>query len=126
MRIKQLAVKKFKSGGKAYIPNGKMHRYKHNIDSEKIGTPLTENGIPIVAEICDSGKCQIMQVAEIEAAEIIFTSSQSKEIEKLVKKYQDTKNEEVLATLGRKVKSYLAEAEDDTGKFTETIKKIKV
>ena len=124
---KNINPPRFKKGGKitAYIPDGKMHRYKHNINPEDVGTDLSTNGIPLVTTICYADGCTTQQIAEIEAAEIIFTNEQSNTIERLVKRYNATKKDEVLEKIGKLVKGYISEAEDATGKYDKQIKKIK-
>ena len=113
----------------AYIPYGKMHRHEHGIQHAKLGVELTKKGIPVVSEQCESGKCQIVQSAEIEASEIIFTESSSKKIEGLVtkmdKEKDSVKRNKIALELGKLVREELAKAEDATGKFDAMIKKIK-
>jgi len=121
-------VKSFKDGGLAttpYIPNGKMHRHEHRINSGKLGLELTKKGIPVLSESCETGKCELIQTAEIEAAEIIFPKAMVDQMEPLIEKYNKDKDVKILLELGNLVKKFLKTTEDTTGKFDTLIKKIK-
>lgn len=68
---------------KSVIPDGALHKNKHNLD--KVGVDdkeMTKKGIPVVD---NNGE----QQAEIELNEIIFTLEVTKELEKRYKEYYD-------------------------------------
>ncbi len=76
--------KKYKQGGKInVIPEGALHARLHHLDIKGI----TKKGIPVVIKD-ETGK--IEQLAEIERDEIIINIDTTKELEKLLKEYQDS------------------------------------
>lgn len=90
--------KKFKDGGelskgeselektnqKNIIPEGALHKERHNMENAE---DLTKKGIPVID---NNGE----QQAEIERDEIVFTLEVTKKLEELYNKYQDASNKE--------------------------------
>lgn len=78
----------FKEGGKMnVIPEGALHKNKHNLDKvdEKF-EEVTNKGIPVITE---NDKGEITQHAEVEKEEIIFTLEVTKKLEELMQKNTD-------------------------------------
>ena len=77
----------FQNGGKMnVIPDGALHARKHTIDDEELNGSITNKGIPIISKE-DGG--EVVQHAEIERDEIIFTLEVTKKLEELSKKGTD-------------------------------------
>lgn len=77
----------FQNGGKMnVIPDGALHARKHTIEDEELNKSITSKGIPIISKE-DGG--DIIQHAEIERDEIIFTLEVTKKLEELFKKGTD-------------------------------------
>ena len=68
------------------IPDGALHARKHTIEDEELNKSITSKGIPIISKE-DGG--DIIQHAEIERDEIIFTLEVTKKLEELFKKGTD-------------------------------------
>lgn len=79
-----VGVPKFQDGGSIMIPDGALHAHKHHMEDTNpdLAEDLTKKGIPIV--ITDSNG-NVEQCAEIERSEAIFSSSLTREVEKLWK-----------------------------------------
>lgn len=80
-------IQVFQNGGKMnVIPDGALHARKHTIEDEELNKSITSKGIPIISKE-DGG--DIIQHAEIERDEIIFTLEVTKKLEELFKKGTD-------------------------------------
>ena len=80
-------IQTFQNGGKMnVIPDGALHARKHTIDDEELNGSITNKGIPIISKE-DGG--EVVQHAEIERDEIIFTLEVTKKLEELSKKGTD-------------------------------------
>lgn len=103
------------------IPEGAMHKNKHNLDLEGI----TKKGIPVIQNVDDSvetldeikqfeGKLQ--QSAEIEAAEVIFSKELTDFLEEKREEWHETNSNDVLEEVGKRVtKELLENTKDSTG-----------
>ena len=81
------SIQTFKIGGKMnVIPEGSLHARKHNIDLEELEGNITGKGIPVISK--EEGG-EIVQHAEIERDEIIFTLEVTNELERLAKEGTD-------------------------------------
>ena len=76
---KEKEKEKFLNGGKMnVIPEGALHAHKHNLSDVK---DITKKGIPVISDE-DGG---VLQHAEIEREEIIFTKEVTEKLEELKK-----------------------------------------
>lgn len=88
---------KFKEGGKMnVIPEGALHARLHHMDVEGI----TKKGIPVITKDSEGG---IVQHAEIERDEIIFTKEVTEKLEELYKKGTDEAAIEAGKILAREI-----------------------
>lgn len=111
--IKQVPM--FKDGGKMnVIPEGALHARNHNIDSEELDGSITSKGIPVITK--EEGG-EIIQHAEIERDEIIFTLEVTKELERLAKKGTDEAAIEAGKLLAKEI---LHNTDDRTGLIKNT------
>lgn len=98
--------KSFKQGGKMnVIPEGALHARLHHMDVEGI----TKKGIPVITK--ESGG-EIVQHAEIERDEIIFTKEVTEKLEELYKKGTDEAAIEAGKILAREI---MENTQDNTG-----------
>lgn len=96
----------FKEGGKMnVIPEGALHARLHHMDMEGI----TKKGIPVITK--EEGG-EIVQHAEIERDEIIFTKEVTKKLEELYKKGTDEAAIEAGKILAREI---MENTQDNTG-----------
>lgn len=103
-------IQAFQNGGKMnVIPDGALHARKHTIDDEELNGSITNKGIPIISKE-DGG--EVVQHAEIERDEIIFTLEVTKKLEELSKKGTDEAAIEAGKLL---VKEILFNTDDRTG-----------
>ena len=103
-------IQAFQNGGKMnVIPDGALHARKHTIDNEELNGSITNKGIPIISKE-DGG--EVVQHAEIERDEIIFTLEVTKKLEELSKKGTDEAAIEAGKLL---VKEILFNTDDRTG-----------
>ena len=103
-------IQTFQNGGKMnVIPDGALHARKHTIDDEELNGSITNKGIPIISKE-DGG--EVVQHAEIERDEIIFTLEVTKKLEELSKKGTDEAAIEAGKLL---VKEILFNTDDRTG-----------
>lgn len=81
----------YKSGGNI-IPSGALHARKNNLDqvNEGLASAITHKGIPVVSIVGD----KIIQQAEIEHSEIIFSKQTTDKLEEYLKKWNRLKEEE--------------------------------
>ena len=107
-------TKLFKEGGKMnVIPEGALHARKHEIDSDELNESITSKGIPVISKE-DGG--EIVQHAEIERNEIIFTLEVTNKLEKLAKNGSD---EDAIEAGKLLVKEILYNTDDRTGLINE-------
>ena len=107
---------------KSVIPEGALHKNKHNLDQVGVDdSELTKKGIPVVDNQGD-------QQAEIELNEIIFTLEVTKELEKRYKEYykeetKQSRKDELAIEAGKLLwKEILYNTDDRTG-LINTLKK---
>lgn len=99
-------TQKFKEGGKMnVIPEGALHARLHHMDMEGI----TKKGIPVITK--EEGG-EIVQHAEIERDEIIFTKEVTEKLEELYKKGTDEAAIEAGKILAREI---MENTQDNTG-----------
>ena len=121
--IKQPEIEVIKTNTvqKSVIPDGALHKNKHNLD--KVGVDdkeMTKKGIPVVD---NNGE----QQAEIELNEIIFTLEVTKELEKRYKEYYDddtkqSRKDELALEAGKLLwKEIIYNTDDRTG-LIDTLK----
>ncbi len=102
-------TKKFADGGKMnVIPEGALHAHKNHMDVDGI----THKGIPVITEE-DGG---VIQHAEIERNEIIFTKEVTEKLEELAKKGTDEAAIEAGKILAREI---MENTQDNTGLMRE-------
>ena len=76
-------IKKFQDGGKMnVIPDGKLHAHKHELNLIDGLEDVTKKGIPVIS-YNEGG--EVVQTAEIEKEEIIFTKEVTDKLEELKK-----------------------------------------
>ena len=107
---------------KSVIPEGALHKNKHNLDQVGVDdSELTKKGIPVIDNQGD-------QQAEIELNEIIFTLEVTKELEKRYKEYykeetKQSRKDELAIEAGKLLwKEILYNTDDRTG-LIDTLKK---
>jgi hypothetical protein len=76
--------------------DGVLHEEKNKI--KKI--TVTRKGVPVISEVCDSKKCEIVQHAEVEKNELVLNKDTTVAIDKLRVEYKKTKDDSVLEKLG--------------------------
>lgn len=102
-------TKKFTDGGKMnVIPEGALHAHKNHMDVDGI----THKGIPVITEE-DGG---VIQHAEIERNEIIFTKEVTEKLEELAKKGTDEAAIKAGKILAREI---MENTQDNTGLMRE-------
>lgn len=102
-------VEEFKDGGKMnVIPEGALHAHKHHMDVEGI----TPKGIAVVTQ--EEGG--VVQHAEIERNEIIFTKEVTEELERL---YKDGSDEAAIQAGKLIAKQIIENTQDNTGLISE-------
>lgn len=107
------------------IPEGALHRNKHNLDLDGI----TKKGIPVIQNVDDSVETlaeiqqhggEMMQSAEIEREEVIFSRELTDFIEEKRKEWHETGSNEVLEEVGKRVtKELLFNTDDNAGLITK-------
>lgn len=108
------------------IPEGALHKNKHNLDLEHI----TKKGIPVVTidgdadtieEIKDMSET-IVQHAEVEKEEIIFSKELTDFIEEKRKEWHDNDSNEILEEVGKRVTKEILFNTDDRTDLIEEMK----
>lgn len=107
-------IEKFQKGGNL-LPSGALHKNKHNMQVDVLDGQITKKGIPVVS-IEEGG--EVIQHAEIEAAEIIFELSVTKKLEK----YWQDGSEEAMIKAGELLVEEILNNTDDN---VDLIKQIK-
>lgn len=108
----------FKDGGAVnVIPEGALHARKHHLeDVNPELKDVTKKGIPVIT--AENG--QILQHAEIERSEIIFSKSVTDQIEELRKKYNETKDDSIAIEAGQLLAQQIMEnTVDNTGELLD-------
>lgn len=115
-------IQHLSEGGKVMnvIPEGALHARKHNLP-EEIADQVTNKGIPVITFEEDGG---VIQHAEIEVNEIIFSKDTTVKLEAYYKQYNDTESEdkktEIAIEAGKFLASEILENTDDrTGLLNE-------
>ena len=103
------------------IPEGALHKNKHNLDLEGI----TKKGIPVIQNVDDSVSTlaeiqqhqeDIVQSAEVEKEEVIFSRELTDFIEEKRIEWHETNSNDVLEEVGKRVtKELLFNTEDNAG-----------
>lgn len=102
-------IEEFKEGGKMnVIPEGALHAHKHHMDVDGI----TPKGIAVVTQ--EEGG--VVQHAEIERNEIIFTKEVTEELERL---YKDGSDEAAIQAGKLIAKQIIENTQDNTGLIAE-------
>ena len=101
-----------KNGG-SVIPSGALHKNKHNLEIDELDGKITEKGIPVIS-VEEGG--EIIQHAEIERNEIIFTKEVTEKLEALAKKGTDEAAIEAGKILAREI---IENTQDNTGLMRE-------
>lgn len=102
-------VEEFKEGGKMnVIPEGALHAHKHHMEVDGI----TPKGIAVVTQ--EEGG--VVQHAEIERNEIIFTKEVTEELERL---YKDGSDEAAIQAGKLIAKQIIENTQDNTGLISE-------
>lgn len=102
-------IEEFKEGGKMnVIPEGALHAHKHHMDVDGI----TPKGIAVVTQ--EEGG--VVQHAEIERNEIIFTKEVTEELERL---YKDGSDEAAIQAGKLIAKQIIENTQDNTGLISE-------
>lgn len=107
------------------IPEGALHKNKHNLELEGI----TKKGIPVIQNVDDSVSTlaeiqqhqeDIVQSAEVEKEEVIFSRELTDFIEEKRKEWHETNSNEVLEEVGKRVtKELLFNTDDNAGLITK-------
>lgn len=107
------------------IPEGALHKNKHNLDLDGI----TKKGIPVIQNVDDSVETlaeiqmhqeDLVQSAEVEKEEVIFSRELTDFIEEKRKEWHETGSNEVLEEVGKRVtKELLFNTEDNAGLITK-------
>ena len=107
------------------IPEGALHQNKHNLELEGI----TKKGIPVIQNVDDSVSTlaeiqqhqeDIVQSAEVEKEEVIFSRELTDFIEEKRKEWHETNSNEVLEEVGQRVtQELLFNTEDNAGLITK-------
>ena len=102
-------IEEFKEGGKMNVmPEGALHAHKHHMDVDGI----TPKGIAVVTQ--EEGG--VVQHAEIERNEIIFTKEVTEELERL---YKDGSDEAAIQAGKLIAKQIIENTQDNTGLISE-------
>lgn len=129
--LQYAAMPKHKNGGQlknieiaeepSVIPEGALHKNKHNLDLDGI----TKKGIPVIQNVDDSVSTlaeiqmhqeDIIQSAEVEKEEVIFSRELTDFIEEKRKEWHETESNEVLEEVGKRItKELLFNTEDKAG-----------
>lgn len=107
------------------IPEGALHKNKHNLDLDGI----TKKGIPVIQNVDDSVETlaeiqmhqeNLVQSAEVEKEEVIFSRELTDFIEEKRKEWHETGSNEVLEEVGKRVtKELLFNTDDNAGLITK-------
>lgn len=102
------------------LPDGSLHRNKHNLDLDHV----TNKGVPVITidgdadtfEEIKAHEDSITQHAEVESLEVIFSKELTDFIEEKRKEWHESKSNDILEEVGRRVtKELLENTKDETG-----------
>ena len=109
------------------IPEGALHAHKHNL--EGLDGKITTKGIPVIQNVDDSVETfaevkqhggDLLQSAEIEREEVIFSRELTDFIEEKRKEWHETGSNDVLEEVGKRVtKELLFNTDDNAGLITK-------
>lgn len=107
------------------IPEGELHKNKHNIDLEGI----TRKGIPVVTTDTDADtfveiknqEDSIVIHAEIEKEEVIFTKELTNFVEEKLKEWNESDDSKILEEVGKRITKELLFNTDDRAKLIGTL-----
>ena len=111
----------FKQGGQMnVIPEGALHARLHHLDQidPDLAKEITHKGIPVIT-VEENGK--IVQHAEIEHSEIIFTLEVTNKIEDLRKKYHEDKKDEYAIEAGKILVTQILHNTDDRTNLIDSV-----
>lgn len=111
LAITKLASEVREKKEKNVIPSGALHARKHNLP-EEIAKHVTHKGIPVISK--ESGG-DIIQHAEIEHSEIIFTKEVTDKLESLLKDFEGGDEQAAIKAGKLLTKEILENTEDNTG-----------
>jgi hypothetical protein len=111
----------FKEGGQLnVIPDGALHARRNNYEGD-LGDAVTNKGIPVVTY-----GDKIIQHAEIERNEIIFTKDTTDKLESYYKQYNEAESEAskdaIAVECGKFLANEIIENTDDRTNLIKTIK----
>lgn len=124
-RILSKRVQSFKNGGvledKNLIPEGSLHKNKHDIIDSKpeLEDKITEKGIPVIGKD-ESGEVQ--QFAEIEENELVVSKSTSSTLEDFYKQYQENPSDELAVECGKFLAQEILKNTDDRTGLIKSVK----
>ena len=124
-RILSKGVQSFKNGGvledKNLIPEGSLHKNKHDIIDSKpeLEDKITEKGIPVIGKD-ESGEVQ--QFAEIEENELVVSKSTSSTLEDFYKQYQENPSDELAVECGKFLAQEILKNTDDRTGLIKSVK----
>lgn len=132
----EAGVSSFQNGGElvnielsetpSVIPEGALHKDKH----DDFGIDVTKKGIPVITvkddnvstlEEIQEQKDSVIQHAEIEHNEIIFSKELTDFIEDHRKKWHADKDDQILIDLGKRITKEILENTDDNTNLIEKI-----
>ena len=109
------------------IPEGALHAHKHHL--EGLEGKITKKGIPVIQNVDDSVQTfaevkqhggDLLQSAEIEREEVIFSRELTDFIEEKRKEWHETGSDEILEDVGKRVtKELLFNTDDNAGLLTK-------
>lgn len=109
------------------IPEGALHAHKHNL--EGLDGKITTKGIPVIQNVDDSVETfaevkqhggDLLQSAEIEREEVIFSRELTDFIEEKREEWHKTGSNDVLEEVGKRVtKELLFNTDDNAGLITK-------
>ena len=109
------------------IPEGALHAHKHHL--EGLEGKITNKGIPVIQNVDDSVQTfaevkwhggDILQSAEIEREEVIFSRELTDFIEEKRKEWHETGSNEILEDVGKRVtKELLFNTNDNADLITK-------
>lgn len=116
LNLKKMVDEVKKEKTKNVIPSGALHARKHNLP-EEISEHVTNKGIPVISK---NEKGDIIQHAEIEHSEIIFTKDVTNKLEDLLKKFENG-DEAAAIKAGKLLSVEILENTEDNTNLIETV-----
>lgn len=111
------------------IPEGALHAHKHHL--EGLEGKITNKGIPVIQNVDDTVETfaeikqhgdGLLQSAEIEREEVIFSRELTDFIEEKRKEWHETNSNEILEEVGKRVTKELLFNTDDNAELIEKLK----